>query len=167
MEQFHKNSTKPNLFSVKLPSKHIHIIVVIGVIFLFIVMPLVFYFVISKNFRKHRNKNVKRPWIYCIASSRPKLTISSSSAASTNSTNLQESQSFLSAQFVQNKTFRGDLLIHKLEFMDSISCNQHSTHLSGMLKILNSNLFVYLLNFVFSLYRLGAYFLIIYQTAVK
>ncbi|VDD80353.1 unnamed protein product [Mesocestoides corti] len=56
----------------------------------------------------------------------------SSSAASTNSTNLQESQSCCSSQLVPDKSFCGQQLIHKLEILTVQSLNRHYEQLSDM-----------------------------------
>ncbi|KAL5112323.1 hypothetical protein TcWFU_006461 [Taenia crassiceps] len=60
-----------------------------------------------------------------------KFIMNSSSAASTNSTNLQESQSFFSSQFIQNKTFHGQTLVQKLELLTLFSRNRYSEVLSA------------------------------------
>lgn len=74
----------------------------------------------------------RRRCMHWTASNRLKLSLNPSSAASTNSTNLQDSQSFSSSHFARNKFLRGKLLINKLELLDFLSSNQHSECYAGL-----------------------------------
>nr|CDS16644.1 activin receptor type 1 [Echinococcus granulosus] len=123
--------TSPGLISVKRLPPYIPMIILAGVIFLLVIIRFVSFLLFSNYFHQKRKESERCSWVYCITSPKPKLVLNSSSVASTNSTNLQESQSLFSSQFIQNKTFYGKMVVHKLEFLTSFSRDRNSEILSA------------------------------------
>lgn len=131
-QSFEKKTTLSVPMSMKRLSPYIPMLVLVGMVFLLIIVRLVSFLLFSNYFHQKQKESEQCSWVYCLPSPQPKFILNSSSAASTNSTNLQESQSFFSSQFIQNKAFNGQMLVHKLELLASFTHNRYSEVLSGL-----------------------------------
>ncbi|KAL5964886.1 Activin receptor type-1 [Taenia solium] len=130
-EPFEQKTTSSLPMSMKRLSPYIPMIILAGMVFLLIVIRLVSFLLFSNYFHQKQKETEQCPWVYCLPSPQPKFILNNSSAASTNSTNLQESHSCFSSQFIQNKTYHEQMLFHKLESLTLFSSDRYSEVLSA------------------------------------
>lgn len=116
------NSVHNHLNGLQILSIFVPAAIMIGIIAIFLLTKCT----VSNSFSKKRSE-----WTFCITSTQLKVAINPSSAASTRSTNLQDSQSFSSSQITRSKVQHGKMLIHKLENLKFQSKNQHSDNFTG------------------------------------
>lgn len=124
-----KSITNPSsnlLDGYQILSIFIPIFIITGILLIFLFVKCNY----SNSLQKKRHK-----WAFCVNGTHSKpVIINPSSAASTRSTNLQDSQSFSFSQFARNKFPQGKVLIHKLERVTFLSENQYSQNFTGMFK---------------------------------
>ncbi|KAM3187790.1 hypothetical protein ACTXT7_001567 [Hymenolepis weldensis] len=121
-EIFDSNSVHNHLNGLQILSIFVPAAIMIGIIAIFLFTKCT----VSNSFSKKRSE-----WTFCITSAQSKVATNSSSAASTRSTNLQDSQSFSSSQIARSKVQQGKMLIHKLENLKFQSKNLHSDNFTA------------------------------------
>uniref|UniRef100_A0A5K3EQ09 receptor protein serine/threonine kinase n=1 Tax=Mesocestoides corti TaxID=53468 RepID=A0A5K3EQ09_MESCO len=130
-EPFSKTPIPLSSYSANSSSFRTAMVLLAGIFILLITMRLICYFTCPLYLSHKYCNRVSFSWLFDAPLPRPTTIMKSSSAASTNSTNLQESQSCCSSQLVPDKSFCGQQLIHKLEILTVQSLNRHYEQLSA------------------------------------